>query len=279
MLEPIDLHRNEAPAIIEKAPAVSGSVKTKTDVLTQLNGLKIDIPESISEQEKKVKALVIKGLLEDGEDASEPLSVKFISKGVFAVRGNYKDIDFIVNEKGENIINISTQRERVFVENGDVLKLMGLIEKGEKGEHFLYREGSDVSINQDSLEYLNMWKQIAFEADIFGKLINLKNNIKFSRGFLENYIERGSFKFEDLELVKSKGLLENPKDYEYAIQEIRKRLVSQCGDRRLIKLGIGIKESDLKKYKENKAYGLTDDLVLECFRVLPDNMMDLSGKK
>ena len=68
--------------------------------------------------------------------------------------------------------------------------------------------------------------------------------------------------------------------FDYWISEIRKALVSQCQDTRLITLtwfkweSLWIKESDLKTYKEK--WYIDDKLALECFKVLPKEMKDLT---
>lgn len=171
MAEPIDLHKLPS-AIVKKAPVISDSSKTQIDTLAQLKWLKIDIPESITEQEKNVKWIILEDLKKRWEFVPDNLTVKFISKWVFATKWDEKDVSVFVNERWETILNIFLNRQRLYIENWEVFKFLWLTEKIEGWEHKIYREGSNNPIRQDSLDFFKTWQQIVFTADVFMSIYN-----------------------------------------------------------------------------------------------------------
>lgn len=265
----MDLHKfDNPPAVVGKAPALSGSLNTKTNVLAWFNWVKVEIPESIEVQEARVKKIVVENMISKWKDVSEPFPCKFITKWVFAFRWNYKDIEFFTNEKGETIIAPNNLRKSPFFEKWDIFKLTWYSEKFEDWEHKLYKNGSDKPINPNSLEYLQAYQEMDFIDDMLMIQISIKEKEKlpFDRKSIIKYVGRWVLKFEDLEQLK----MEKEWDFEFWVDLIKQSLLKQCQDKRLIDYWAWIKEKYLIIYFRKKY--INGNLMNQCANVLPPEM-------
>lgn len=266
---PINIHKINPPGIVEKVPSSVNSTVLQDAILKELNLLKIDIPETIAEQERKVMELIIKELKEKWKKIPDGLYVKFIAKWVFASWTKSKDVTLFVSEKGESIINIYLERKRPFIWTWEVLDLEGFIEKIEDWEHKLFRKGSNTPINQLSIEFLEAWKDIDFVWDIFWIKFFLEKKIPFDFGHLRNLIKSWTLRFQDLEEISAANLIEK-ENYDFAMKWIKDNLIKQWQDKRLIDYWIWIKEKDLIIYFRKKYIDGT--LMNQCANVLPPEM-------
>ncbi|MDD2565426.1 MAG: hypothetical protein PHZ26_00280 [Candidatus Gracilibacteria bacterium] len=293
MAEPIDLHTNTPPtAIVEKTKGGNGVEKVVQDINTNLaiKGLKIEIQKTQEEQENDVKSVLLSKTLKKVIDEGyykKSIEVKKIEDGVFAVisidKGNVTSYS---DSEGKIILSVSGYRNSNFIDK--VFEDMDIAEVKKDKEFVMHRVNGykDLSngqkepvlgevINKKSKEYFNIWKNIAFYSDVYDKLYMLKTNMNFDDKLLKYFIKGGALTYDDLELFKSKGLLDETL-FKLGIEEFKKVIVSQCSDIRLIKLRIGIKESDIKKYLD-KGY-IDSELALKCYESLPLEMRDLSKK-
>lgn len=252
-----------------------------------LDWLKVELPKTKEEQEKEVLELVkIRWLRESFEENvyNEWITVNKINDWVFSVVSNDTwNVNYFVNEKWYILFWVWNITERLFVENWDAYKIAWYTEKKEDWKFNMYKNiwknQLDWPIDINSPEYYKAWTDIVFYADYLNKLLSLKHNFKESKIWIQVLVDWWSFKFEDLEEFKKRWLI-TPEIFDYWVQEMRKVIVNQCSDKRLINLkwldwkSSGIKESDLRRYLEK--WYITPELAQDCYRVLPKKMRDLN---
>jgi hypothetical protein len=247
-----------------------------------LNNLKVELPKTKEQQEKEVLKLVqMRGLKKSFEHNrfTKWVTIKKIKENVFSVISNKTwNINYFVNSDWNIDFWVFNIKERPFIKNWKAFEYAWFVEKKENGIYNMYKiewnkEVWPIDIN--SIEYYNAWQDIIFYADIFNKLVSLKHKDPETKKWIYILIDWWSFKFEDLELFLDKWLI-TQEVFDYWVEEIRKKVVFQCADQRLIKLWIWITESDLKKYL--KKWYIDSDLALECYKHLPENMKSKKAK-
>lgn len=257
----------------------------KQRTLPDLDKLKIDLSKSIENQEQEVYRLVTEVTLKENIEkyAKWEIEIKHIKDGVFSLKSlRTWNINYFVNESWEIIIAIPNIKERPFLENGKAFELAWYIERKEGWLYNMYKVEWDKEvwpIDINSSEYYQAWLDILFYADILNKYVSLKFNDPETKEWIYILIKHWSFKYEDLELFLDKWLITR-EIFDYWIEEMKKVIVNQCSDKRLIKLiwldweSEWIKESDLKRYMD--AWYIDNNLALKCYDVLPEEMKDLS---
>lgn len=293
MAEPIDLHTNTPPtAIVEKTKWGNGVEKVVQDINTNLaiKWLKIEIQKTQEEQENDVKSVLLSKTLKKVIDEwyyKKSIEVKKIEDWVFAVISIDKwNVTSYSDSEWKIILSVSWYRNSNFIDK--VFEDMDIAEVKKDKEFVMHRVNwyKDLSnwqkepvlwevINKKSKEYFNIWKNIAFYSDVYDKLYMLKTNMNFDDKLLKYFIKWWALTYDDLELFKSKWLLDETL-FKLWIEEFKKVIVSQCSDIRLIKLRIWIKESDIKKYLDK--WYIDSELALKCYESLPLEMRDLSKK-
>lgn len=251
-----------------------------------LDWLKLELPKTKEQEEKEVLELVKKVWLKESFDENiydKWVYIKKVQKWVFTVVPNDTwNVNYFVNEKWEIIFWVFTIKEEFFISNWKAFEEAWYIEKNENWKYNLYqitKEWLKWPIDINSKEYYKAWTDIIFYNDLLVKFVELKDSIKNTKEQLQIFIEWWSFKIEDLELFRDKWMIDN-ETFAYWVSELRKVLLSQCNDTRLITLtwfkweSLWIKESNLKTYL--KKWYIDDKLALECFKVLPKEMKDLS---
>lgn len=252
-----------------------------------LQWLKLELPKTKEQEEKEVLELVKKVWLKESFDENiydKWVYIKKVQEWVFTVIPNDTwNVNYFVNEKWEIIFWLWNAQERSFIyENWKAYKEAWYIEKKENWKDNLYQITKDWlkwPIDINSPEYYKAWQDILFYDSLLSKYLELKKSLKASKTLIRIHIKEWAFKFEDLELFRTKWMI-NDEIFNYWISELKKVLVNQCQDTRLIKLtwfkweSLWIKESDLKTYKEK--WYIDDKLALECFKVLPKEMKDLT---
>lgn len=253
-----------------------------------LDWLKLELPKTKEQEEKEVLELVKTTSLKDWFDEvyDKWVYVKKVQEWVFTVVPNDTwNVNFFVNEKWKIIFWLYNTSKRPFIANWKALEEAWYLEKRENWKDNLYKLTPNWykwPIDINSPEYYKAWNDIIFYDDVYSKFLELKHSVKNDKEDIRIYAEEWSFKFEDLELFRAKWMIDD-ETFAYWIWEIRKVLVSQCSDTRLITLtwfkweSLWIKESDLKTYKQK--WYIDDKLALECFKVLPKEMKDLSNQK
>lgn len=252
-----------------------------------LDWLKLEIPKNKELEEKEVLDLVKKTSLKSSFDKNiypEWVKVKKVQDWVFTVVSNRTwNVNYFVNEKWKIIFWLENTKERPFISNWKAFEEAWYIEKKENLKYNLYQitqKWIKWPIDINSPEYYKAWNDIIFYDDVYTKFLELKHSIKNDKEDIKIYIEEWSFKFEDLELFRAKWMIDD-ETFTYWLWEIRKVLVSQCNDQRLITLtwfkgeSLWIKESDLKTYLEK--WYIDKKLAEECYKVLPKEMKDLSN--
>lgn len=252
-----------------------------------LDWLKLEIPKNKEREEKEVLDLVKKTSLKSSFDKNiypEWVKVKKVQDWVFTVVSNRTwNVNYFVNEKWKIIFWLENTKERPFISNWKAFEEAWYIEKKENLKYNLYQitqKWIKWPIDINSPEYYKAWNDIIFYDDVYTKFLELKHSIKNDKEDIKIYIEEWSFKFEDLELFRAKWMIDD-ETFTYWLWEIRKVLVSQCNDQRLITLtwfkgeSLWIKESDLKTYLEK--WYIDKKLAEECYKVLPKEMKDLSN--
>jgi len=241
-----------------------------------LDNLKVELPKTKEQQEKEVLKLVqerwLKKSFESWVLTEKNCKISKINNEIFSVSwDNWNVMYFVDNEWNIDfwIVNIV---KRPFIKNWKAFEYAWFVEKKENGIYNMYKvewnkEIWPIDIN--SIEYYNAWQDIIFYADIFNKLATLKTKLKSDKLDIRLFVESWSFKFEDLELFLNKWLI-TQEIFDYWVEEIRKKVVSQCSDQRLIKLWIWITENDLKRYLDK--WYIDQDIALKCYKKLPDNM-------
>lgn len=276
--------QNKNPAIFEQKQ------NWDNEFQKALQWLKVELPKTIPEQEKEVYDIIINETFADevksGDWKKEDIVIKYIKPWVFSFVGRQTwNVNYFINWKWKIILALwEIEKNNFFIWNWKAFKDAWYIQKEENWKYNMYKviwtrknweDALEWPIDIYSPEYYKAWQDILFYSDILTKYLWLKKSFETSRKLLGIFIEWWSFKFEDLELFKQKWMI-TPEDYIYWVEEMKKVLVSQCGDARLIKLWIWIKESDLKKYTENNMYNISPVLALECYRALPEEMRDLT---
>lgn len=250
-----------------------------------LDWLRLEIPETKEQKEKKVLNLILnwENWADIKKDYKKWIDIKYIEKWVFLlINKETWNPNYFFDEKGQITLSIWNTRERPFISNWKAFEEAWYIEKKENWKYNMYQiteKWIKWPIDINSPEYYKAWNDIIFYDDVYTKFLELKHSVKNDKEDIRLYVKHSSFKFEDLELFKTKWMIDN-ETFNYWISEIRKVLVNQCNDTRLITLtwfkweSLWIKESDLKTYKEK--WYIDDKLALECFKVLPKEMKDLS---
>lgn len=252
-----------------------------------LDWLKLELPKTKEQEEKEVLELVKKVWLKtsfENNRFSQWVNINKIQDWVFSVVSNKTwNVNYFVNEKWKIIFWVFTIKEEFFISNWKAFEEAWYIEKQENWKYNMYQISENWikwPIDINSPEYYKAWTDIIFYNDLLLKFIELKNSIKNTKEELHIFIEWWSFKFEDLELFRAKWMIDD-ETFAYWLWEIRKVLVSQCDDQRLITLtwfkgeSLWIKESDLKTYLEK--WYIDKKLAEECYKVLPKEMKDLSN--
>ncbi len=285
--------------LLHQNPAIERNKQSwNNEFQRALKWLKIEIPKTIEEQEKEVYDIIINKTFADEikgwEWKKEDIIIKYIKPWVFTFINNKTwNVNYFIDWKWEIILALwGLEKNRIFIGKWKSLEFAWYKQKVEDWKYNMYKviwtrknweEVLDWPININSPDYYEAWKNILFFDDMLNKYAFLKIWRNLDKESIEVFIEWWSFKFEDLEIFRQKWLI-TPEDFNYWIQEMRKVLVSQCGDPRLINLKwldwktSWIKESDLKKYMENKEYWISPELALECYKALAKEMRDLSEK-
>jgi len=241
-----------------------------------LDNLKVELPKTKEQQEKEVLTLVqvkwLKKSFESWTYLPNEVVVKKINNWIFILSSIEWNAQYYIDNNWEIIFWIENITERPFVKNWKAFEYAWFVEKKENGIYNMYKvewnkEIWPIDIN--SVEYYNAWQDILFYADVFNKLATLKIKLKSDKLDIRLFIESWSFKFEDLDLFLNKWLI-TQEIFDYWVEEIRKKVISQCSDQRLIKLWIWITENDLKKYLDK--WYINQDIALKCYKNLSDNM-------
>lgn len=250
-----------------------------------LDWLKLELPKTKEQEEKEVLELVKTTSLKESFDEvyDKWVYVKKVQEWVFTVVPNDTwNVNYFVNEKWEIIFWLWNTRERPFISNWKAFEEAWYIERKENWKYNMYQiteKWIKWPILINSPEYYKAWKDIIFYDSLYTKFLELKHSRKNSKEWIKIYVDEWGFKFEDLELFRAKEMIDD-ETFAYWIWEIRKVLVAQCQDTRLINLiwfkweSLWIKESDLKKYLEK--WYIDKKLAEECYKVLPKEMKDLS---
>ncbi len=246
------------------------------NINSKLDWLKLELPKTSEQQEKEVLNLVqnkwLKKSFESWTYSINEVIVKKIKNWIFLLSSIEWNAQYYIDNNWEIIFWIENIVERPFVKNWKAFEYAGFIEKKENGIYNMYKikwNKEILVIDINSIEYYNAWQDIIFYADIYNKLATLKMKYKSDKLDIRLFAKHWSFRFEDLELFLDKWLI-TQEVFEYWIIEIRKKVVSQCSDLRLIKLWIWIKEIDLKKYLDK--WYINKNIALKCYNNLPDNM-------
>jgi len=283
-----DIENNQVPIVQEK---VTQSQRWIEDTISEINKwlewLRLELPKTKEKQEKEVLELVkVRWLKKSFENNrfSIWITINKIKEGVFSVVSNKTwNVNYFVNEKWDIIFWISNIKERPFLDNGKAYELAWYIERKEGWLYNMYKIvwWKEVwPIDIDFPEYYQAWLDIIFYADILNKLVSLKFNDPETKKWIEILVDWWSFKYEDLKLFLERWLITN-EIFDYWVEEMKKVIVSQCRDERLINLtwynkeSLWIRESDLKRYLE--AWYIDWELAKQCYDVLPDKMKNLSG--
>lgn len=215
----------------------------------------------------------------------EDIKIKYVSDWVFAFMNKQTgNVNYYVDSNWNIIFWLISTRERRYVEGWEVFNHLWIMEKSENNIYNMYRivgswENGNIlnwPIKPESEEYYKIWLDVIFCADIYDKLYMLKFHKKEDKEWLELLIKHWSYKFEDLELFKKEGLIRDDL-FQFWILELRKIIISQCSDKRLIHYGIWIKESDIKTYLEK--WYIDRELAKKCYQVLSKEMKDLTFPK
>lgn len=248
----------------------------------QLDWLKLEVPKTKEQQEKEIMQLIqtkwLKKSFENWTLTENNCEVTKIKDWVFSLKWDNWNIMYFIDNTWEIIFWIVNIIERPFLENWKAFKYAWFLEKK---EDWLYNMYKVIGLNEEwekvlqwpidinSTEYYQAWLDILFYADILNKFVSLKFNNPEDKEWIYILIKHWSFKFEDLDLFLNKWLI-TKEIFDYWVDEIRKKVVSQCSDERLVKLWIWIKESDLIKYY--KKWYIDKNLATECYKALHINM-------
>ena len=257
----------------------------------ELDNLKLELPKTKEQQEKEVLELVQVRWLKTSFEHNRFDGWVYINKiqdWVFAlVPKDTWNVNYFIDDEWEIVFWIWSVNERPFVENWKAFEDAWYIQKKENWLFNMYKvlpneNWEDIlewPIYINSIEYYQAWLDIMFYADILNKYLWLKHNVESNKLDIRLFIKHWSFKYEDLEIHLDKWLI--TKDiFAYWVDELRKILVKQCNDQRLIWLtwfnweSLWIKESDLRIYLEK--WYISQDLALKCYDVLLEEMKDLS---
>lgn len=220
--------------------------------------------DSIKEQEVKLYQI----LLSKWVDKKYPnFIVKNIQEGIFAI-WNEKRVYSYCTEKWEPIFNIGTIRGFQFVDTWEAILGSWYFEKKEWDIYKLYSvlwlDKNDkpvlekTPIDPYSKEYYEAWVKIDFNATLLGKTL-LKQNptslfskeelIWIGKNILED-LDTWAILIEDLETFLEQKKI--TKDFfDIAVKKVvQDKLLFQCSDVRLDKVGQWITEEKLKKYFE-----------------------------
>lgn len=266
---------------------------------SQLVWIRLELPEAMNEQEKKVHDIVWDKTLLDARENGEykkGITIKFIEDGVFLVKNiATTNGTLYVNEKGEIFFGMRSVKERAFIK--PVFSDLGIIEiKNSKWVLSLYRTDEKWKpiwqpLDINSQEYFHLWKdQILFRADVYDILAMFQFNIDDNKKWMQFFAENGSLKFEILEEFKKRNMVDE-ETFQYGLSEMQKIIVSQCWDGRfeelagklppnapeVAKLFRPVMESDLRDYLK-KGY-ITPELAKQCFQMLPKERRDVSEEK
>ncbi len=300
-----DSEYNPVPIVQENTQLQGWIEYALNDINSRLDWLRLELPKTIEEQEREVLELVkVRWLKESFDDWTlndNNCEITKVKEWVFSFKGSNGNIMYFINEKWEIIFWIVNVIERPFVENWKAFESAWFKERKEDWLYNMYKvewwkETWPIDIN--SPEYYQAWQDIIFYADFSNKLVSLKFNDPETKKWIEILIEWGSFRFEDLELFLSEWLITR-EIFDYWIKEMQNVIIAQCSDERLInmkfdkndfrrkdwtlpewidKLSIWwIKESDLRRYYVKWYIDL--DIAKECYKVLPEEMKDLTGNK
>jgi len=281
-----DLLNNQDPIVQEQTQSQRWIEDILNDTNWKLNWVKLELSKTKEQQEKEVYRLVTEVTLKKNIEkyAKWKIEIKYIQDWVFSLKSlRTWNINYFVNQKWEIIMTIANIQERPFLENGKAYELAWYIERKEEWLYNMYKiewwkEVWPIGI--DSKEYYRAWLDILFYADILNKMVSLKFNDPETKEGIYILIKHWSFKYEDLELFLEKWLI-TKEIFDYWLEEMKKVIVSQCRDKRLINLtwynkeSLWIRESDLKRYLE--AWYIDWELAKQCYDVLPDKMKNLSG--
>ncbi len=278
-----DSEHNPVPIVQENTQLQGWIEHTLNDINSRLDWLRLELPKTIEEQENEVLELVkVRGLKKSFENNRFTLwvTVKKIQDWVFSIISNKTwNINYFVNNDWEILFWVFNIKERPFIENWKAFEYAWFKERKEDGVYNMYKLEWDKEvwpIDINSPEYYQAWLDILFYADILNKLLRLKHNVESDNLDIELFIEWGSFRFEDLELFLNKWLI-TKEIFDFWVKEMQKVIVTQCSDKRLLKLDIPIKESDVVKYY-TKWY-IDKDIALECYKAMPEDMRNVTGKK
>jgi hypothetical protein len=277
-----DVENNQIPIVQEEVTQSQRWIEdTIYDINKWLEWLKLELFKTKEEQEKEVKQLFENVIFEEEIDKyfKKWIKVTKIQEWIFSIISNKTgNLNYYVNREWQILFWIFNIKERPFIENGKAYELAWYIEKKEEWLFNMYKIEwwKEVwSIDIDSKEYYKAWLDIIFYADILNKMVSLKFNDPETKKWIEILVDGWSFKYEDLELFLEKWLI-TKEIFEYWVEEMKKVILNQCSDERLIKLtwfkweSLWIKESDLKRYLD--AWYIDNNLATKCYDVLLDKM-------
>ncbi len=300
-----DTKNNQVPIVQEKTQSQRWIEDTLSDINSKLDWLKLELPKTKEEQEKEVLELVKVRWLKESFDNwklnNYNCEVTKIQDWIFSFKWDNGNVMYFIDNNWEILFWIVNVIDRPFIKNWKAFEVAWYIEKKENWLYNMYKvewwkQIWPIDIN--SPEYYQAWHDIIFYSDVTAKLFAIKEKIVETKKWIDIYIDWWSFRFEDLELFLSEWLI-TKEIFDFWIKEMQKVIVGQCRDERLInmkfdkndfrrkdwtlpewidKLSIWwIKESDLRRYYVKWYIDL--DIAKECYKVLPEEMKDLTGKK
>jgi len=283
-----DVTQNKVPIIQVEQVQWSNLVNK---ALNKLNSklkywLKSELLQTKKQQEKNVLDILLNWEYwkDIKKDYPEWISINLITDNIFAfINKSTWNINYFVSNEWKILFWLWNIRERSFIHNWKALKLAWYKEKKENWLNNMYKiiwwkESWPIDIN--SFEYYKAWLDILFNADILNKMLRLKHNKESDKLDIRLFIKHWSFKYEDLELFLERWLI-TKEIFDYWLEEMKKIIINQCSDKRLINLtwynkeSLWIKESDLKRYLE--AWYIDWELAKQCYDVLSEKMKDLTN--
>lgn len=244
----------------------------------------------MSKEELKVFDCVVnntfKKLVDNWKWQKENILIKSVDKDIFAfINKKTSNVNFFLDKDWEVLFNLWHIKQRGYVASWEAFEEMRVYEIKENWVYNMYKV-KDYKIldnwrklpilwskfSQTSKEYYQLQLDIMFLADIDDIKTMVETKMKDNIEGMRLFAKHGAFKFEDLETFKDNDMIDDDV-YNYWIQELRKIVVSQCKDIRLIKKWRWIKESDIKKYLEK--WYIDIELAKKCYEVLPKEMKNL----
>jgi hypothetical protein len=245
----------------------------------------LDIAET--DEEKQVLELVKKVWLKksfENNIFSEWVKIKKIQEWVFIVISNKTwNVNYFIDNKWEIlIVLVDIEDDYKFIKNWKALEFAWYEQKLENWKYNLYavlNTWEKVLLNINSRFYYLAWKHIIFTNDLLSIIYIQEKRTKPLEengiAWLEQMIENWPVKIENIEKLIEKWII-TQEIFNRLLEKIKTILVAQCKDMRLIRIWAWIKESDIKHYYEK--WYIDSKLALECYKVIPEENRDISGK-